>query len=65
MRELKTDDLVIHFNDGDIVDSSRVAAPFQEVREAPSNPDEWAGDGPRIIGSLDGLSGVSEIDTSG
>jgi hypothetical protein len=43
MRELKTDDLVIHFNDGDIVGWSRVAAPFQEVKEAPPNPGEWAG----------------------
>jgi hypothetical protein len=51
MRELKMDDLVIHFNDSDIVGWSRVAAPFQEFKEAPPNPGEWAGR-PRIIGSL-------------
>ena len=43
MRELSADDLVIHLNDGDIVGWSRVAAPFQEVKEAPPNPGEWAG----------------------
>ena len=43
MRELNADDFVIHFNDGDIVGWSRVAAPFQEVKEAPPNPGEWAG----------------------
>ena len=43
MRELKADDLVIHFNDGDIEGWSRVAAPFEEVKEAPPNPGEWAG----------------------
>src|SRR3984957_12348971 len=43
MRELKTDDLVIHFNDGDLVGWSQVAAPFQEVKDAPPNPGEWAG----------------------
>jgi hypothetical protein len=43
MRELQADDLVIHFNDGDIVGWSRVAAPFQEIKEAPPNPAEWAG----------------------
>ena len=42
MRELSADDLVIHLNDGDIVGWSRVAAPFQEVKEAPPNPGEWA-----------------------
>ena len=43
MRELKTDDLVIHVNDGDLVGWSQVAAPFQEVKDAPPNPGEWAG----------------------
>jgi hypothetical protein len=43
MRELKTDDLVIHFNDGEIVGWSRVASPFQEVEEPPPHPGEWAG----------------------
>ena len=43
MREPKTGDLVLHFNDGDIVGWSRVAAPFHEVEEAPPNPGEWAG----------------------
>jgi hypothetical protein len=43
MRELKTDDLVIHFSDGNIVGWSRIATPFQEVKEAPPNPGEWVG----------------------
>ena len=43
MRELKTDDLVIHFNDREIVGWSRVAGPFQELEDEPPNPGEWAG----------------------
>jgi hypothetical protein len=43
MREAETDDLVIHFNDGDIAGWSRVAAPFKEVNDAPPNPGEWSG----------------------
>jgi len=42
LRELKTDDLVIHFNDREIVGWSRVAAPFQELEDEPPNPGEWA-----------------------
>jgi hypothetical protein len=43
MRELRADDLVIHFNNAEIVGWSRVVAPFQEVNEEPPNPAEWAG----------------------
>ncbi|TJW02515.1 MAG: hypothetical protein E5W82_33865 [Mesorhizobium sp.] len=43
MREPHPDDVTIHCNDGDIVGWSRVAGPFQEVKEAPPEPGPWAG----------------------
>ena len=61
MRELKTDDLVIHFSDGNIVGWSRIATPFQEVKEAPA----CGRVGRKVLvlsGSSKRLSTVSEID---